>query len=65
MPDEKGSKIGLLNKYGSHGSGLPQWSEICNNETYWNLVNEMGIIAKNQGKRVINHLPVSLLKNRD
>ena len=61
MPGEKGSRIGLLNKYGSFGTGFPQWSEVSNNETYWNLVNEMGIIAKKQGKRTIKHLPVSLL----
>lgn len=48
-PDAKGSRIGILNKFGNLGTPMPLWESYKSNDSYWNLIDEMRTIAKTHG----------------
>ena len=48
--DSSKTRIGLFDKIGSMGTCFPEWCNFGNNDSYWNIIEEVGSVAKSHGK---------------
>ena len=51
--DSSKTRIGLLDKIGAMGTSFPEWRDYCNNDTYWNIIEELSNIAKSNGTQTL------------